>query len=796
MQLLDLTGVYWPADSEMFDVVGEQFVLENVRAMRDSIRHNTRFWPHSVFLAAEPTNPHDKNAIAVYFPLVRQGFLGKSEEAIRVGYLPREQALKFHRSVKAMGFPGLMVQVAACVVWLDDDNCGGVKLSLPHNFAALCKRGYCEGADNRPIWLSGSAQPPQPHSSPHSSAEFSDDQLRMIYCRYAQWKAWNSLPHVIDEKLAAWAQGIGPVGLALTYHCLGVDGFGAEPQPRKTTSPSTQTTTEESTMHGKRKASNAFHSSNDKQLKELLTRSHTLHGAVLVGLDGLAIELQARAMEVLSDPDEASWREAVSITGMAKGCVQEALDRISGAFRAAGIAGPKVDILINLTPPSIPKDGTWLDLPLAIIMLQAAGELPDLSEKHEGSYVLVGELGIHGEVRRVPGVLSLAYMASPGQHLIVPSGNEKEAALILAKPGHEGCGVYPVTHLSEVIEFFRAAKKLDNALKQKIVFESVVDKAIDFGRIRGQMEAKQAAVLAAAGGHNLLLIGPPGEGKSLLASAMPGILPRLSDEEKVQLTRIYSAAGLLDKDGQAVTRRPMRSVHHTASKQSIVGGGSGVPRPGEITMAHLGVLFLDEIAEFSSATLESLRQPLESGEIVVSRVGGTFAYPCRFALVAAMNPCPCGYFGTDRCKCTQQAIKKYQSKISGPISDRIDLQVVLAALTTEERFAATTDDESPRLRMQVETARQRQQARFAGRGIPFNAAIPGGSVVDLCAFSDAGMSHYKKTIDANTLSTRSMDRLAKVARTVADLADEDCVEPAHIDTAARFVVGGLLRESF
>jgi magnesium chelatase family protein len=749
-----------------------------------------------VFLAAEPTNPHDKNAVAVYFPLVRQGFLGKSEEAIRVGYLPREQALKFHRSVKSMGFPGLMVQVAACVVWLDEDNCGGVKLSLPQNFATLCKKGYCEGADNRPVWLSSSVQPPTLASSPDSQREFSDDQLRMIYCRYAQWKAWNSLPHVIDEKLAAWAHGIGPVGLAITYHSSGVDEFEIGAQPRDTKTATSQTTTEASPMKEKRQSGGTTHRSGDRDLKELLDRSHTLHGAVLIGLDGLAIELQARAMGVLRDPEETSWREAVSITGMAKGSVQEALDRISGAFRAAGIAGPKVEILINLTPPSVPKDGTWLDLPLAIIMLQAAGELPDLSEKHEGTYVLVGELGIHGEVRRVPGVLSLAYMASPGQNLIVPSGNEKEAALILAKPGHEGCGVYPVAQLPDVIDFFRGAKKLENALKQKIEFESVVEKAVDFGKIRGQLEAKQAAVLAAAGGHNLLLIGPPGEGKSLLASAMPGILPRLSDEEKVQLTRIYSAAGLLDKDGQAVTRRPMRSVHHTASKQSIVGGGSGVPRPGEITMAHLGVLFLDEIAEFSSATLESLRQPLESGEIVVSRVGGTFTYPCRFALVAAMNPCPCGFFGTDRCKCTPQAIKKYQAKISGPISDRIDLQVVLAPLTTEERFAATTDDESPRLRKQVETARQRQQARFAGRDIPFNAAMPGGSVVDLCAFSDPGMSHYKSTIDANTLSTRSMDRLAKVARTVADLADADCVEPAHIDTAARFVIGGLLRENF
>lgn len=532
----------------------------------------------------------------------------------------------------------------------------------------------------------------------------------------------------------------------------------------------------------------------DDQLVRLLDRSHTLNGAVLLGLEGLMIEIQARAMNV--NEDGLSWRKAVKISGMAKGAVGEALDRISGAFRATGIPDPKVEILINLMPPDVPKDGTWLDLPLAIIMLQAAGYLPDLPDHKEGDYIVVGELGLHGEVRRVPGVLSLAYMAKAGQKLIVPTGNEKEAALILAKPGHEGCGVYPVGLLSEVTEFFAGRRKLENALKQRIVFESVVERAVDFGKIRGQEMAKEAAVLAAAGGHNLLLIGPPGEGKSLLASAMPGILPRLSDAEKVQLTRIYSASGALQKDGQAVTRRPMRSIHHTASKQSIVGGGSGVPRPGEITMAHLGVLFLDEIAEFSSGTLEAMRQPLESGEITVTRVGGSYTYPCRFTLVAAMNPCSCGFFGTDRCRCKPAEVKKYQSKISGPISDRIDLQVTLKPLSTDERFAPTEDDVSPKLRAQVEAARQRQRERFQGTEIAMNAAIPGGAVMDYCRLSPAALAHYKTTIDANTLSTRSMDRLAKVARTAADLAESDTTEPEHIDAAARFVIGGTLRENF
>ena len=531
-----------------------------------------------------------------------------------------------------------------------------------------------------------------------------------------------------------------------------------------------------------------------RELKDLLRRDHTLNGGILFGLEGHIIEIQARAMEVLKRPEP--WRLVTNVSGMARTPIREALDRIAGAFAKLRIPEPEVAIQINLIPPAVEKDGTWLDLPLAIILLQASGYLPDLPEHEEGDFILVGEVGLHAEVRRVPGVLSIAYCAKPGQKLIVPYGNEREVALILAKSGHEGCGIFPIATLEEVIKYFQGQGVLENALKNGIKFDNLIPKAIDLGRIRGQQKAKDAACIAAAGGHNLLLIGPPGEGKSLLASAIPGILPRLTDPEKVELTRIYSAYGALEQDGVAVTRRPMRSVHHSASRQSIIGGGNRIPRPGEITLAHLGVLFLDEIAEFPASTIEAMRQPIESGEIVISRVGATLNFPCRFTLVAAMNPCPCGYFGSDMCRCKDTDVKKYQKKLSGPILDRIDLQVEMDRLSTEERFAPIEEDVSARLRMKVERARDRQIARFAGKGIPYNAAIPGGTVLEYCEFSSEAMSCFKETIENNTLSTRSMDRLAKVARTIADLEGNDKVQPAHIRKATTFVVGGVLRESF
>lgn len=523
--------------------------------------------------------------------------------------------------------------------------------------------------------------------------------------------------------------------------------------------------------------------------QELLSRDHSLNGGIVAGIEGRNVEIQARATGL----SESCWEGSVRITGMARGAIREAMARISGAFAKLRIPDPPVGITVNLAPADLPKEGTWLDLPLAIIILQAAGYLPDLADHLEGDYILMGELSLHGEVRRVPGALSIAFEAKPGQRLIVPAGNEMECALILAKPGHEGCGVFPVSHLSDVIEFFAGTRTLENALSRKLEFENAIPKAMDFGTIKGQERAKRAATISAAGGHNMLLIGPPGEGKTMIANAMAGILPRLRDAEKVLLTKIYSASGALERDGMAVTRRPFRAIHHTATKQSIVGGGSGVARPGEITLSHLGVLFCDEIAEFSGPTLEALRQPMESGEVSISRVRGTMNYPCRFTLVAAMNPCPCGYFGSSECTCKPRDVEKYQRSLSGPILDRIDLKVDIQRLTLDQRFAAAPEEpQSPRIRAQVEAARTMQDERYAGTSIPHNAGMPGGHVLEFCQFSSRAMETYKSVIESKSLSTRSMDRLAKISRTVADMERTPDIRPRHVEEAAGFILGGEL----
>jgi magnesium chelatase family protein len=540
---------------------------------------------------------------------------------------------------------------------------------------------------------------------------------------------------------------------------------------------------------------------------------HTLFGGILYGVEGRQIELQAR---FFADQSVDSWE--ITITGMAGGAIREVRARIIGAFSKYGFRAPRGRILINLAPAGIPKYGTSLDLPIAIISLQAAGYIPDFPAEIEKTYFFLGELSLHGEIRRVPGALAIALAANPGSTIVVPRGNEQECRLVQALPNQEKIRMGSADNLEQVLHFLQRRATLPNANARVPNYKAHILPAPDFSAIKGQEKAKRAMLVAAAGGHNALMVGPPGEGKSLVASALRGILPPLSNSEKIELTRIYSAKGLLSEDGMIVSERPFRIIHHSASKQSLVGGGGGVPGPGEITLAHRGVLFLDELAEFSPATLNSLRQPIESGNVTISRVEASLNFPAQFTLVAAMNPCPCGFHGqylcTDclgftydptagctrcgkynvkpRCSCKPGTVQSYRKKISGPILDRIDLHIEVRPLSVEEKFPEKSGVTTPTLREKVRAAREIQRQRFGENGTSCNAAIPGGQVMQWCEFQPSALDRYKRLIAQGSYSTRATDRMAKIARTIADLDRADKIEEQHVQEAADFISGSPL----
>ena len=454
--------------------------------------------------------------------------------------------------------------------------------------------------------------------------------------------------------------------------------------------------------------------------------------------------------------------------------VKEAGERVRTAIRNSGLEVPVKKTVINLSPGSVRKRGASFDLPIALSILASQGLV---GQEALEQVLAVGELGLDGSIRDVPGVLPIVWEArKQGYKLcIVPAGNEAEAALV------EGIPVLAAGSLARLLDLL-SGKELPQPRSVNSLSAGSVEPVFegDFQEVKGQGAVKRAAEIAVAGGHNFLMIGPPGSGKSMIARRIPTILPPLEMEEALEITKIYSVQGLLEKDTPLIRRRPFREVHHTATKAALIGGGL-IPAPGEISLAHKGVLFLDELTEFPRSVLEVLRQPLEDGQITISRAAGSATYPSHFQLVAAMNPCRCGYFGhpTRPCTCSARAVQQYRSRVSGPLLDRIDLYVQMAPISYSELHGTGQRTSSAEMRQQVLAARQIQAERFEALGyqnVPCNARLSASQVREVCQMEPDADQLLKKSFDRLGLSARSHDRILRVARTIADLAGTEQIE--------------------
>ena len=478
------------------------------------------------------------------------------------------------------------------------------------------------------------------------------------------------------------------------------------------------------------------------------------------------------------EADVAMGFPGFDIVGLPDASVKESRDRVRSALRNCGFEIPDGKITINLAPAHIRKEGSVYDLPILMALLKYSGQLvADISNS-----VFIGELSLSGDVRSVNGVLPMTMKAKEDgfQNIYVPYNNKNEAAVV------KGINVYPIKNLNQLFDHLCGRKPLETATVDIEDEENAVQ-IPDFSQVKGQSEAKRAIEIAAAGMHNILLIGTPGSGKSMLAKRIPSILPDMTFEESIETTKIHSVAGLLGANKGLITTRPFRAPHHTVSAVGLSGGGT-VPKPGEVSLAHNGVLFLDELPEFSRAAMEVLRQPIENGEITISRVSGTLSYPCDVMLVAAMNPCPCGYYGhpTRKCICGPKAVTRYLSKVSGPLLDRIEIQIEVPPVEFSDLTSQIQEECSADIKKRVNKARYIQQERYKGTGVKCNSGITPAMLNKCCPMDDKAQQLLGKAFDKMGLSARAYDRILKVSRTIADLDQSEVIKSIHIAEAVQY----------